>query len=469
MQILISFLLTITSASNYFQENMKPLPCLLLVLFLWGCTVASAQELYTARGYWNELNKDVYKKISDKKLKGETLTAQETGYLEDYEQYLANYYLRMSDDEKRIFENMKEQWAREIKPEPAPPADDFELRPRHRVANGFYGLYYGSSLVAVANLEDEAAVGIPLIMAGLWQLGPVINQKKYNGINSSVIRASNIGKGMGMLYGFTLGWGIGGDPLDGKLSLGLSTVGSIALGEIAFQSQKKNNFSDGHIEMMGFYGGFLGPVVTGLGVGALNPEDASVIGLSLTGGCIAGLVIGNQESKKYAYSSGDVDAIQSLSLIMGGVGLAAAIESIDSDRLGVLLIPAATAVSGAIWSQRSVRGVHLTKKQGGGVTLASGGGALVGLGLMIMIGSDSPGVSIGVPSAFALIAHQLAFHSYKRKNREQSPKLGQSKHKGEFSLQVMPENYFNNKHASEKIFQTTGSLASPVVKLKFRF
>ena len=175
-----------------------PLIFLLLILCYH---MGNSQELYTARGYWTELNKDTYKKIREKKEKGQTLTDQESFYLQDYEQYLATYYQRMSDDERRMFETMKTQWASEdaLKPaaQPTEPVD-FELRTRDRLLNGLYGAYYGASIVAIGEIDNEAAIGIPLIMAGLWQLGPVMNPKKYDNIRLRIIRAGNTGKLLGL-------------------------------------------------------------------------------------------------------------------------------------------------------------------------------------------------------------------------------------------------------------------------------
>lgn len=448
--------------------------CLLVLLLVFIFSQTSAQDLYTAKGYWNELNKETYQKILAKKSKGEVLTDNESLYLQDYEQYLTNYYQRMSEDEKRLFESMKEQWNLEAQrsiPQPGEPVD-FELRTRDRLVNGLYGAYYGISLVVITGMEDAAAVGIPFITAGLWQLGPIINQKKYEGINPSVIRAGNTGKLLGLGYGAALGLAVGGESdVTGDLALAFSTLGSITMGEIAFQGQKKKNLPEGYIEMMRLYG-FLGPGVAVLGVAAANPDNANIYGAALLGGGIAGLLIGNKQARKYNYSMGDVDAIGSLTWITTGLGGAIAIESVvnNSENYGLLLIPAATAITGTIWGQRSVRGAYLTKKQGSAISLSSGGAALVGLGLTALLEPESAGVILGVPALFALITHQAVFHQYKMKNLEKSLKVGRLNRKNlQFSMKVMPENYLTNKQSSEKLFHSTGQLANPIVKLKLTF
>ncbi len=447
----------------------------LLVFLLAGSWHAQAQDLYTAKGYWNELNKETYKKIQQKKLKGDSLSVNEVAYVKDYNDYLANYYQRMSDEEKTKYEQMKSQWDREFTTQQPQPSDeyDFELRPRDRLTNGVYGLYYGISLVAITEIENAAAVGIPLITAGLWQLGPVMNPKKYEGITRGTIRAGNTGKFLGLGYGLALGLALGGDSENtGKLALALSTIGSISLGEVAFQIQKKKQVSEGHIEMMRHYG-VLGPAVAVLGVGATNTDNLNLVGASLLAGGVTGLIIGNNVAKKYDYTVGDVDIISSLTWITAGLGFTAAAEAIEDEvNMGLLLIPAGTAIAGTLWGQRSVKGVYLTKKQGSTINLSSGGAALIGLGIVAMLEPESAGVIIGVPSVLALIAHQTIFHSYKMKNLESRLKLGrEGNSRLQFSMRVTPEGYFANKKMSDRLYVTNNfpKLAEPIVRLKLTF
>ena len=244
------------------------------------------------------------------------------------------------------------------------------------------------------------------------------------------------------------------------------------MGEAAFQIQKKKQVSEGHIEMMRHYG-VLVPAVAVLGVGATNTDNLNLVGASLLAGGVTGLIIGNNVAKKYDYTVGDVDIISSLTWITTGLGFTAAVEAIqDEVNMGLLLIPAGTAIAGTIWGQKAVKGVYLTKKQGSTINLSSGGAALIGLGIVALTGTDSPGVLIGVPSALALIMHQSLFHSYKMKNLEGKIKLGQNgKRPVQFSMRVTPEGYFANKKMSDRLYVTNNfpKLAEPIVKLKLSF
>jgi hypothetical protein len=445
---------------------MNRLLLIIALILLVGNSALIAQELYTARGFWQETKKETYRKIADRKLKGDSLAATELAYLEDYEKYLASYYERLSDEEKRKYQQQKSQWDLELT---APPTNtkDFELRTRDRLINGVYGAYYGISIVVGTEASGPAAVGIIPLTAGLWQLGPVINKKKYEGINASTIRAGNSGRLIGLLNGAFLGLALAGDSDNsGNTALLFSTAGSIALGEIAFQTQKRKNLSEGHIEMMRHYG-FLAPGVTAFALASSNVDDGHAIGAGLFASGITGLVIGNHVARKYNYTQGDIESISSLTLITGALGVAIVAEAIDSENSGLFLLPAATAIAGTAFGQKAVRGIYLSKAQGNIVSVASGGAALVGLGLMVVVEAESSLLYLGVPAAMALIAHQAMFHSYKKKNLSEI-KLGQLNKRVQFSMRVTPENYFANKRAGEKIVQT-GHLASPIVKLRLKF
>ncbi len=122
-----------------------------------------AQNLYTARGYWQESTKPSYLTIKEKKEKAQALTADEEAYVQDYESYLLTYYNRLSEDEKQLYQRMKDEWDRElVLPLEAPQAPqqqqqiaqtEFEWRGRDRAINAAYGIYYGISLSAVVGLR----------------------------------------------------------------------------------------------------------------------------------------------------------------------------------------------------------------------------------------------------------------------------------------------------------------------------
>ena len=444
----------------------------ILIIVFFACSSQSiSQELYSAKGYWTELNKSTYKEILDKKMKGDSLSVDQSNYLLDYQIYLDNYYNRMSEEEKLKFEQMREKWDKEAKIPKAPAQEDFSLRTKDRLVNGIYGLYYGASIVAILEIDNAgAAVGIPLIMGGAWQLGPAINPKKYENITLATVRAGNAGKLLGLGYGLAAGLAVSGDSENSyKWMLGLSTIGSITLGEIAFQTQKNRQLSVGHIDIMRHYG-FLIPIVTGLGYLAID-ENPNFAGVSILAGGVAGLFIGNKAAKKYDYTQGDVDVISSLTWITGGLGAAVAVETIENNtNRGYLLIPAVTAIGGTIFGQRSVKGLHFTSRQGSTISLASGGAALIGAGIVAITEADSPGWYVGSASVCGLIMHQIMFHQYKMKNLENNLNQGKRGNNNlKFSMNVTPENYFISKQLTENHFLRNPQMSYPIVQFKLVF
>jgi hypothetical protein len=452
----------------------KPGKIVALLVFLIS-TCAFSQELYTARGYWVEANKEAYRKLLQKQEVGDSLTTNEAAYILDYKTYLANYFNRLPEAEKIRYEQMKFEWNREflITPKPEVVKEEFEWRTRDRVVNSLFGLYYGASLVYIMDIENAAAAGIPLITGGLWLMGPVFNPRRYEGITRTTIRAGHTGKSLGLIYGGALGTAIAGNSENSdKMFLGLSTVGSIAFGEIGFQLQKKRNYSDGYVEMLRHYG-IVGPWIATSIILSTEADNPNLVGASILAGGAAGLLIGNTVSKRYDYTKGDVDAISSLSLTTTGLGFALMLESLETNgNSSLILIPAAGTILGTALGQRAVKGVHLTKKQGSTISLSTGGAVLIGFGIAALLESESAGVWFGIPSGLALITHQLLFYKYKRENLIRGVEGRTRRNRNfQFSMNVMPENYFFNqkfppREGSQRI---NGQVANPLVKLKLSF
>lgn len=452
---------------------------LLLFFFLSTGFATFSQGLYTGRGYWEESTKENFRVIQQKQTHGDSLSADELTYLQDYTAYLATYYQRMTDDEKQRYESLREVWDRELAGVKTVTPEEFEWRGRDRFLNTICGVYYGISAVVITGIEGAPAVGVPLITGGLWLLGPAMIPKKYEGINQSVVRASNTGKFLGLGYGAALALTVAGhsDHL-GKWVLGLSSAGSIAMGEIGFQLQKKKPVTDGHIEIMRHYG-FLGPWVGfAAGVAAQGKSETlneNLTGATLLAGGISGLLIGNHIAKKYDYTRGDVDVINSLAWISTGIAFTATIETMNNnDNVNALiLIPAAGSVLGTLWAQKTVKGARFTKEQGSTLALATGGAALVGLGIVALADEwQSSALVIGVPSALALITHQIVFHNFKMKNLEMNLHGSLNRKKNfHVALNFSPENYFVNKRIPVGNLSPASysSLQNPMVKLKISF
>ncbi|HEY5826315.1 MAG TPA: hypothetical protein VIT44_18225 [Cyclobacteriaceae bacterium] len=453
----------------------------LLSLFLFFSLLSYSQDLYTARGYWEESNKPSYQSIKKKQMVGDSLSNNEQLYLADYETHLTTYYGRLSEEEKIKYAQMKADWDRGRNVAPVQKEGNLsEGRRTNWLANGFYGLYYGLSIIGIGEIDGPAAVGIPLITSGLWMLGPVIRPKKYEFAIATTLRAGNTGRMLGLGYGASLALAIGGDNDNtGKLALGLSSIASMALGEIGFNLQKKKNLSIGHIDLIRHYN-FLGAWTALAVLGSTETDNANLLGASLLVGGISGFMIGNKAAKKYDYTRGDVDAISTLTLITTGLGLTAVVETLSNNNNSssnnvnaLILIPAASSIAGTLLAQKAVKGAHLTDRQGSIINWATIGTALVGVGGVAFTDTDSPAVYIGVPSALALITHQILFHKFKMKNIESGFRGGLNKKLNyKLSFKATPENYFINKmmlNETRTLLTSSVRQQNPLATLKITF
>jgi hypothetical protein len=220
--------------------------------------------------------------------------------------------------------------------------------------------------------------------------------------------------------------------------------------------------------------GFLGPLVGGAALAATNTDNIHLIGLGLLAGGVGGILVGNKVADKYNYSRGDVDAVSSLGLISTGLGFAVIANALENNTEvsgAVWLVPATTAVAGTLIGQRQVKNVHLTKRQGSTINLSAAGGGLLGLGVMLIAGGESGTAWIAVPSTTALIAHQLVFGRYKKENLLKNLKGENSRDRRfDFSMKLMPENYFVNKNTSARVIADPRlAAASPLVNMTLKF
>jgi len=465
---------------------LKRLPLLILILiqiFLLFLSLNNAysQKIptpYSARGYWTEQTKETYQNLKQKRDDGKELTTSEQQYLQDFENYLNLYYSRLTEEEKRKYLDRQDEWDMEFATGDTYKSEEFEWRVQDRALNALYGFWYGSSLMVIMEPQGPAAIGVPLLTGGMWLLGPAINHNKYDGITRSTIRLSNTGKLFGLGYGAALGLLVvnTGSEDSYKTILGLSTVGSIALGEIGFQYQKRNNITPGHIEMLKHYG------VLGGGVGlataiALESESSNVYGGLILAGGIAGILAGNKQAGMYNYTRGDVNAISSLTLASAGLGLAVAVEAIenmDSEnfRTWPFIIPAITSLASTGIGQWQVKNVHLTRKQGSTIQLSTVGSGLIGLGLVAILESESPAMYIGIPSGLALLTQQIVFKGYKNQNLTQKAQMENDSKRVGFSVDIRPENYFiNETRTALTDYYRGGEFNAPgsIVKLKMSF
>ncbi len=455
---------------------------LILFLFLIAFSFGNclAQGLYTAKGYFEESNKTAYQSIKQKQIKGDSLTEEEMTYLSDFELYLANYFQRLPEEEKQKYEATKDQLSREQADKNSQTMADirqntYQWRNRDRFNSAFYGIYYGVAFGSIIGLDGTATSGLALVSGGLMLLGPAINPKRYIGISRTTMEAQSKGRFLGLCYGAGLGLalaGTGSETATLNTILGLSSVGSIILGEVGFQYQKRKKIGAGEIALMGHYGTLI-PVAGISLLAAGQSTNSSSYGLTIFGAGIGGVLIGRKVSKSYSFTGGDVDAIRSLAWISGAVGIttiASTLENSNDVSTGLILIPAAAAIAGTIFGQQQVKHARLTDQQGSTLILASSGAALVGLGVAVLSGFESSTVIIGLPTAMALLTHQLLLSKFKMKNLKIMSSLNK-KDNFKFSVNINPENYLIAKKmgSAGNLNLLAPQVQNPVFNLRLTF
>ena len=125
------------------------------------------------------------------------------------------------------------------------------------------------------------------------------------------------------------------------------------------------------------------------------------------------------------------------------------------------------------WCQqwKQLQGLHLSDKQGSTLNLSAAGAALVGFGIVALAKSSSAVVNIGVPSALALITHQLLLRSFRVKNTQLNLQGRANKNGFKLAIQITPENYFLNQNIQNKEYSPSAVTytQNPLFKINLTF
>ncbi|MDZ7636620.1 MAG: hypothetical protein U5L72_20265 [Bacteroidales bacterium] len=200
----------------------------------------------------------------------------------------------------------------------------------------------------------------------------------------------------------------------------------------------------------------------------------SAFGLSILAGGAGGYLVGNAINKSDSYTRGDVRAISALTTMNGALGFFIAADIIEDnleENLGqwAFLCPAAGLVSGALIGQAWLKDADLTPRQGMTTIWSATGGAVLGLGVALLINSESLTPWYAIPYATSLGSYALAVGMMK-KNNAGMVSLGESGKKP-WSFSFMPQNYFLNEKISSSGFKVNGhdSLMQPMFSASVTF
>jgi hypothetical protein len=350
-------------------------------------------------------------------------------------------------------------------------AQDEILFRRHLVISGINGSFYGLAIDAMAEIDEGAAAGIPIISAGASVLVPLLTNSTHP-ISPNSMVLSNHGKLIGWVHGFALATLIGGEKAwdDGyKLTLGLGVVTSIGLGILGNSLGKNSSWTEGQVATYRHYGWTM--PFTGVSIMAAISDEPRLIAASDLIFGAGSYFLADKVYKNYQYTRGDVRAIQLLTILNGGLGFGILADKADrgNESRSDLLFPAIGVLSGTLIGQVWLKNVNLTTKQGLQAAYATTGGAILGFGFALFTGSDNITPYYVIPYITGLGAYAIVVESMRKKNKTQG--FIHEQQKTNWEIAFMPQNMFLNSKISNNGYLLNGRITGmqPLFAASLRF
>lgn len=234
---------------------------------------------------------------------------------------------------------------------------------------------------------------------------------------------------------------------------------------------KNQPWSEGQASLLSLWGS-VGPIVA-TSTSLSFSENTRVIGSSILLGGAAGYLAGNYFNRNDFYTRGDVRSIGALSVLNGflGAGILADILADDVLEPGnwVFLFPAAGVLSGTLAGQAWMKNTDLTPRQGMNSIWMMSGGAVLGLGLALMVNSDKITPWYAIPYVTSLGAYAYSVESSRKKNAAMGTAINSGWNR--WSISLMPQNLFLNEKISGSEYRVNGTrvLMQPVFSAALTF
>jgi hypothetical protein len=420
----------------------------LVIFFLFLLfSIASGQQ-YTAKGYWMMEHDSTYMNLTNRQTAGEVLSEYDQKNLEEFKTRLAIYFTSMSDEEKSSYYKNRSLWSKTpgavFRDEEQIFAGERSTFTKYVAASSAYGFMYGLAGVYILGIENEVAIGLPLISGGISAILPLVTIKDKVVTTNSLLLSLH-GKAIGAFQGAMLGLAITGNKgieTDwGKLIAGLATASSITLGHVGFAMGKNSNWTPGRITFYTHYGWII-PLESMAVIGAFGVEDARIYGLASLAGGAGGYLLAKGVVDRNNYTRGDVFSIQTFTWLNGLLGFGI-LSEFEDPGTGTILIPAATTLAGTLAGQFWMKNAKLSSQQGRNIILGTAAGSTIGIGISAMIANDEfSTINYVVPYLSGLISYSIIAESYKRRNNV--PSFSNDKATG-WKLNIAPQNIIINK------------------------
>lgn len=456
----------------------KLLHHILFFILLLFCMRVHAQN-YTAYEFWKMERDSAYNSLKKKQTRGDTLSISDTEYILKYKTRLDNYFEKLSDSEKSIYFKYRTSWEKQTLQvnqlpslqEPEIFAGEKSTFTKYIITSGFYGFYYGITGILVFEIDGEGIAAAPMLAAGASVLVPLLTIRPESATYSS-LKLSQHGKLVGLMHGAAIGLLISPkDDIDGKLILGLSSLGSITMGYLGYRLGNKLNLTPGNAALYSYYGTLM-PLEGAALAAALEVDDPKIAGLSVLAGGAGGYLLADQVSKRYSFTTGDITSTKAFTFLNAllGLGIVSDINYRSSDYhpAADMLIPAALTLGGSFLSHAWLRNAKLTSQQGRNTALAAGAGVAIGYGVSTLADPDLDHPRYILPYLSGLASYTaMVFINTKVKK---SPYLtSENKNKMDFSF--MPQNIILNQKFGKIKGSVSGkqALFFPVFAASYNF
>lgn len=340
--------------------------------------------------------------------------------------------------------------------------DDLLFRKRI-LSSTWNSFLYGDAAVIIGELNGAAAVGLPVVAAGAGALVPLLtNESRPITINQLML--TNHGQSIGWVHGGALSMLILGDSIASstkdnyKLAVGLGAATSIGFGILGRSLGKTKDWSEGQVAMYRHYG-WVGPMTASC-FGFAFADDPRVFGATILAGGAGGYFLADKVNDWHEFSRGDVRATQALTIMNGALGycvFADVAVSSEEFQQAEWLIPAAGLLAGTAMGHFWTKNANLTPRQGMTTIYAASGGALLGLGVAMMVNSDEFTPWYLIPYATSLGTYAFAIEKLKKKNAGQALLNDNGK---TWNFSFMPYNLMLNDRLEKSGNQLNGRYVS---------
>jgi hypothetical protein len=349
--------------------------------------------------------------------------------------------------------------------------DDILFR-RYVINSGINGLFYGVAIDLIVEPESPAAAGIPIIAAGTAVMIPILSNTTRTMSPNTLILSSH-GRFVGWAHGFSFATLIGGENAwndnNVKFTVAAAAITSIGLGIVGNSIGKTKDMTEGQASMYSLYGWTL-PLAGTLLAASFSESPRVVAGTELVF-ATGSYFLADRVYKNYQYTRGDARAIQVFTLLNGGLGLGILADRANrnNESRTDLLFPAVGVMAGSLLGQLWLKNVQMTPRQGMNTAYATTGGAIFGLGIGLLTGSDNITPYYTIPYLTGFIAYAAMVETTRRKNSDMIS--NEDDHESKWNFAFMPQNYFVNSKISERGFIVNGRITGmqPLFSASLRF